>query len=100
MTIRLAGTAALAALLMTALAAPTGEADTAELPRAPETPATPGGAPDADPARVDAIWNQMIGRFNVQNDRWFEDGDFPRNIQLLRVMNGLFPDDWEVATGG
>lgn len=98
MTIRLAGTAALATLFMTALAAPTGEAGTAALPQVPEVPATPGGAPDADPARVNAIWNQMIGRFNVQNDRWFEDGDFPRNIQLLRVMNGLFPDDWEVAT--
>lgn len=98
MKIRLVGSVVVTAALMAALASPTGEAEKADLPRAPEVPATPGGAPDADPARVNAIWNRMIDRFNVQNDRWFEDGDFPRNIQLLRVMNGLFPDDWEVAT--
>ncbi len=49
-------------------------------------------------ARVDAIWNAAADRINSQNDVWFEDGDFPRVINLCKVMYALYPADYEVAT--
>lgn len=49
-------------------------------------------------ARVDAIWNHAADRINTQNDVWFEDGDFPRVINLCKVMYALYPSDYEVAT--
>jgi tetratricopeptide (TPR) repeat protein len=54
------------------------------------------GAPD--PKRVDLIWNHAADRLNQQTDVWFDDGDFPRVINLCRLMYGLYPDDFEVAT--
>lgn len=44
------------------------------------------------------IWDTIHNRFVSQLDYWFDDGDYPRCIQLLRVMYGLDPDDYESAT--
>jgi tetratricopeptide (TPR) repeat protein len=52
----------------------------------------------AKPSRVDAIWNHAIDRINTQTDIWFEDGDFPRVINICRVMYSLSPADFDVAT--
>jgi tetratricopeptide (TPR) repeat protein len=51
-----------------------------------------------DQARVNAIWSIAHDRFLRQNDLWYKDGDFPRAIQSLRVLNGVFPNDYEIAT--
>ncbi len=50
------------------------------------------------PSRVDAIWNHAVDRLNSQTDQWFEDGDFPRVINLCKVLYALYPSDYEVAT--
>jgi tetratricopeptide (TPR) repeat protein len=50
------------------------------------------------PSRVDAIWNHAVDRLNSQMDTWFEDGDFPRVINMCRVMYALYPSDFEIAT--
>jgi tetratricopeptide (TPR) repeat protein len=55
-------------------------------------------AQQANQARVDAIWNKAVDRINSQTDVWFDDGDFPRVINLCKVMYALYPADYEVAT--
>jgi tetratricopeptide (TPR) repeat protein len=50
------------------------------------------------PSRVDAIWNHAVDRLNTQADEWFEDGDFPRVINLCRVLYAMYPDDFDIAT--
>jgi len=52
----------------------------------------------ASTARVDAIWNHAVDRLNGQTDIWFDDGDFPRVINLCRMMYALYPGDFEIAT--
>ncbi|HJP84094.1 MAG TPA: hypothetical protein VJ835_11385 [Fimbriimonadaceae bacterium] len=49
-------------------------------------------------SRVDAIWNHAVDRINGQTDIWFDDGDFPRVINLCRIMYALYPSDFEIAT--
>lgn len=48
--------------------------------------------------RSQTIWDAAHNRFVDQLDYWFEDGDYPRCIQLLRVLNDLEPANYEVAT--
>lgn len=48
--------------------------------------------------RTKAIWETAIERMNRQSDAWYEDGDFPKCIQNLRLTHLLSPDDYEVAT--
>lgn len=48
--------------------------------------------------RVNQILNATYDRVNRQVDVWFEDGDYPKCIQTLRIMNALWPEDYEVAT--
>ncbi|MBC8063403.1 MAG: tetratricopeptide repeat protein [Chlorobia bacterium] len=55
-------------------------------------------AQQSQPSRVDAIWNHAVDRLNGQTDIWFDDGDFPRVINLCKVMYALYPDDFEIAT--
>ncbi len=52
----------------------------------------------ASKARVDAIWNIANDRLSSQLDIWFEDGEFPTCIQLLKVQLELYPNDYDVAT--
>lgn len=55
-------------------------------------------AQTASTARVDAIWAAANDRLQRQIDVWFDGGDFPTVIQLLRVQFALFPADYDVAT--
>lgn len=48
--------------------------------------------------RLDVIWNAMQSRLTDQLDYWYDDGDYPRCIQLLRVIAEANPDDYEAAT--
>ncbi|HZH98842.1 MAG TPA: hypothetical protein VEX38_07705 [Fimbriimonadaceae bacterium] len=48
--------------------------------------------------RLDAIWAAVHNRLTGQMDFWFEDGDYPRCIQMLRVLNEMDPSDYEAAT--
>jgi tetratricopeptide (TPR) repeat protein len=51
-----------------------------------------------DTPRLRSIWHTARLRMEKQNDRWFEEGDFPRAIQSLRLMAQIFPHDYEIAT--
>ncbi len=53
---------------------------------------------NADPERVHEIWNATNDRLGTQLDVWFDEGDFPKCIQLLKMQSSLFPGDYEVAT--
>jgi tetratricopeptide (TPR) repeat protein len=55
-----------------------------------------GPAPQAD--RTAAIWSVAEDRIIRQNDIWFKQGDYPRAIQSLRILFGLEPHDYEIAT--
>lgn len=56
-----------------------------------------GGANPA-PDRTDAIWSYADARVARQVDAWFQDGDFPRCVGLLRLQASYAPNDYEVAT--
>lgn len=58
----------------------------------------PGHAQEADPARVDAIWNAVAARIERQNDQWFKDGEFPRIVQSLKFELEIFPEDYDIVT--
>lgn len=46
--------------------------------------------------RLDRIWKAAEARAGWQGDEWFESGDFPRVVQLLRLRAELFPSDYEI----
>jgi len=48
--------------------------------------------------RVDAIWSYAKDRIDRQTDVWFDDGDFPATIALLKVSSVLNPHDYEILT--
>jgi tetratricopeptide (TPR) repeat protein len=48
--------------------------------------------------RQAAIESAMRNRIADQTDIWFDDGDFPRIIQLLQALYEFTPADYEVAT--
>ncbi len=51
-----------------------------------------------DSKRIDAIWEAANDRFTRQLDLWFEDGEFPIAIQLLKLQADLYPADYEIVT--
>ncbi len=59
-----------------------------------------GGAllAQAAPNRVEKILEVADHRAAIQTDVWFEDGDYPQIIQLLRYRAELYPHDYEVHT--
>ncbi len=57
-----------------------------------------GGQTKRKDPRSDLIWDSAHNRFVDQLDYWWDDGDFPRCVQLLRIMAELTPDDYEIAT--
>jgi tetratricopeptide (TPR) repeat protein len=70
-------------------------------PKQPSQPAAkqPGAAAGKqDSERIQRIWNSMRNRTTVQLDAWFEDGDYPRVIKLLRMLYELNPSDYDLAT--
>lgn len=48
--------------------------------------------------RQDAINTAFMNQLSVQNDFWFDNGDFPRVIELFRFAYELEPSDYEIAT--
>jgi len=48
--------------------------------------------------RQAAIWGSVQARIDQQNDIWFDDGDFPRDVQSLRFEFALYPSDYDIAT--
>lgn len=48
--------------------------------------------------QLDAIWAAANSRMEQQIDVWFDDGQFPMCVQLLRMEYELFPHDYEIAT--
>lgn len=59
-------------------------------------PIAPAAKPDEQ--RMNTIWRSAHGRLEKQNDFWFDQGDFPRCIHALRLINSIFPTDYESAT--
>jgi len=55
-------------------------------------------APTADPQRVSEIWSAANDRLATQLDVWFDYGDFPKCIQLLKLQTSLYPADYDIAT--
>jgi tetratricopeptide (TPR) repeat protein len=56
-------------------------------------------APDApDQGRMDQILFACYQRMTQQSDVWFDDGDFPKVITLLKIKQRTFPEDYETAT--
>lgn len=51
-----------------------------------------------DPQRLAAIWDAANDRISEQVDVWFDDGDYPAVIQLLKVQYEMYPDNYDVAT--
>ncbi|HWD37431.1 MAG TPA: tetratricopeptide repeat protein [Fimbriimonas sp.] len=49
-------------------------------------------------SRVAEIWSAANDRILTQQDIWFNDGDFPADIQLLRVEAEKWPADYDVWT--
>lgn len=60
--------------------------------------ASVASADTASKARVDAIYSAAIDRMFTQTDEWFEDGEFPRVIQSLKIQQQLYPNDYDIAT--
>ncbi len=48
--------------------------------------------------RTKLIWDSVHSQLETQIDIWFEKGEFPKVVQLLRVQNLCEPSDYEVAT--
>lgn len=56
--------------------------------------ASAGPSPD----RVAAIWSYAQNRIDRQVDVWFDAGDFPATIQMLKVSSELNPHDYDIVT--
>jgi tetratricopeptide (TPR) repeat protein len=52
----------------------------------------------ASEARLNEIWDHIDNRFIIQSDVWFELGEFPSCVALLKVQTGYSPDDYEMMT--
>src|SRR5437660_1077756 len=48
--------------------------------------------------RVDAIWETAENRMRHQIDVWFDNGDYPRCIQTLKLLAKADPADYETQT--
>ena len=59
---------------------------------------TVASAQKPDTKRINQIWGAANDRLSRQADAWFEDGDFPRVVQLLRMHNQVEPSNIEIAT--
>jgi len=48
--------------------------------------------------RTDAIWAAVDDRMLAQQDIWFDEGDFPAAIQILKVEAERYPSNYDVWT--
>lgn len=62
------------------------------------TTALAGGGTATAADREAAIWSYAQQRLDQQMDVWFEAGDYPKVIQVLKVETIAYPNDYEVAT--
>lgn len=58
----------------------------------------PGSAVRPDLSRVKGILEFIRGEASSQHDVWFDDGDFPRSVQSLKILHSLFPADYSLLT--
>lgn len=49
-------------------------------------------------ARLNEIWDHIDNRFVTQSDVWFELGEFPSCVSLLKVQAAASPDDYDLMT--
>ena len=54
--------------------------------------------PSAAPDRTKEIWDHVENRFINQADIWFDLGEFPLAVSLLKVHSASVPDDYEVMS--
>jgi tetratricopeptide (TPR) repeat protein len=52
----------------------------------------------ADPARIKRIMSLAEARMSSQSDIWFNDGDYPRAVNLLRYRAALEPSNYDIHT--
>jgi tetratricopeptide (TPR) repeat protein len=52
----------------------------------------------ASKQRLDAIWSAVDSRIVQQTDVWFDDGDYPKSINLLALQTAYEPDNYEAVT--
>ena len=52
----------------------------------------------ADEDRLDEIWDHVDNRVIRQLDVWFDTGEFPSSVSLLRVQYAYDPNDYETVT--
>ncbi len=55
-------------------------------------------ADQPSPQRLAAIWGAVDDRVSKQIDAWFDDGDFPKSINLLKFEAAYDPHDYDVVT--
>lgn len=48
--------------------------------------------------RMEEIERAMYVRMTDQVDAWFEQGDYPRSINLLKFQSALYPTDYEAVS--
>lgn len=48
--------------------------------------------------KVDRVWQALHARLERQNDYWFDKGEFPKTVQLLKFGADFFPTDGELVT--
>lgn len=52
----------------------------------------------ASQSRLDEIWDHVDNRVIRQMDIWYDDGEFPTIVSLLKVQYAYAPDDYDTAT--
>ena len=60
--------------------------------------ASPQAGAPADSARMSLIWDAFNERLRSQTDIWFDEGQFPRSIQGIRIQYAMHPDSYEILT--
>lgn len=48
--------------------------------------------------RINEIWDHVDNRVIRQLDLWFDNGEFPPSVSLLKVQHAYQPDDYETVT--
>jgi tetratricopeptide (TPR) repeat protein len=56
------------------------------------------GTTQVSKKRLDAIWAAVDDRITSQTSTWFDDGDYPKSINLLVFQTTYAPNDYEAVT--
>ena len=60
--------------------------------------AKPVAAEAAPQSREDQIWAAVNDRVGTQIEIWFDEGEFPKVIQLLEFQERMLPSSYDIAT--